>query len=624
MYIILALSIILHSYHLAYPAWDYHNWRQSITLMVARDFASRGFHVLHPRVAWVSHDRPADPSYFSAEFSIMSILTAALYKIFGENNSIPRLVVISFSLIGIWALYDLLQRRAGLRPAWIAAFIYAVLPFQLFFGRVFMPEIPAQALGLAGLDALDRWTIDRRWRTLLAAAFVTAMALLQKLTMAFVLLPALFLFWRVYGKNLFTHTDVGAFIGIAGVPTVLWYRHAAMMAQQSGFAIMQPGVFGRHLGLWLQASFVKGIADALCNEALSPIGIALALVGMLWSSHFVAWIFRLWITGAALVLFAVPELLPSNHYYLAVLLPGAAALAGLALGTASRWGYPVLMVVLAALAIGSVRCAIPLYADDRAPYDLGVLLGSLGSEDDLLVTETGGSPNVLYYAGMRGWMLSGIYDPAVVRKLADSGGRYYANVFDSVTEGRVFFTQMDQLFRRLTGDGAPWRIYDLTRSSSISLGNPKHSARKMIPSVNFGDQIEFRGASLRRLLHKPAAFELMFQWRSFRNLKTGWHGFLHVIGSDGRTVYQQDHWPLGVHVPTNQWKPGEIIREQYILVLPEALPAGKYQLRLGWYDPLRQSRLPILDPVASDGQERATVAEVETFGPRTFHWLDVR
>jgi hypothetical protein len=225
---------------------------------------------------------------------------------------------------------------------------------------------------------------------------------------------------------------------------------------------------------------------------------------------------------------------------------------------------------------------------------------------------------------MRGWMLSGIYDPAVVRKLADSGGRYYANDFDSATQGRVFFPQMDQLFRRLTGDGVPWRIYDLTRSSSTSLGNPKHSAGKITPSVNFGDQIEFHGASLRRLLHKPAAFELMFQWRSFRNLKTGWHGFLHVIGSDGRTVYQQDHWPLGVHVPTNQWKPGEIIREQYILVLPEALPAGKYQLRLGWYDPLRQYRLPILDPVASDGQERATVAEVETFGPRTFHWLDVR
>jgi hypothetical protein len=39
IYLILLLSLVLHTFHLAYPAWDYHNWRQTITLMVARDFA---------------------------------------------------------------------------------------------------------------------------------------------------------------------------------------------------------------------------------------------------------------------------------------------------------------------------------------------------------------------------------------------------------------------------------------------------------------------------------------------------------------------------------------------------------------------------------------------------------
>jgi len=51
LYAILALSLILHSYHLGYPAWDYHNWRQSITLMVARDFSHHGSDLLHPHVA---------------------------------------------------------------------------------------------------------------------------------------------------------------------------------------------------------------------------------------------------------------------------------------------------------------------------------------------------------------------------------------------------------------------------------------------------------------------------------------------------------------------------------------------------------------------------------------------
>ena len=69
VYLILALALALRCFHLTDPAWDYHNWRQSITLMVARDFARHGVS-LHPQVQWVSHNRPADPSYFSAEFSI--------------------------------------------------------------------------------------------------------------------------------------------------------------------------------------------------------------------------------------------------------------------------------------------------------------------------------------------------------------------------------------------------------------------------------------------------------------------------------------------------------------------------------------------------------------------------
>src|SRR5438874_13297312 len=85
LYVILFLALVLRSYHVAYPAWDYHNWRQTITLMIARDFARHGFPLLHPQVAWIGN-RPSDPSYFSAEFSIESFLAALLYKIFGESD----------------------------------------------------------------------------------------------------------------------------------------------------------------------------------------------------------------------------------------------------------------------------------------------------------------------------------------------------------------------------------------------------------------------------------------------------------------------------------------------------------------------------------------------------------
>jgi len=623
LYIILALSLVLHSYQLAYPAWDYHNWRQSITLMVARDFANHGFHVLHPQVAWVSHNRPADPSYFSAEFSFMAILAALLYKILGESDAVARTVVISFSLLGIWALYSLLRRRAGPLPAWTGAFVYAVLPYQVFFGRVFMPEIPAQALGLVALDVLDRWTMNRRWKTLLAASILTAMAILQKLTVAFVALPAVYLFWQVFGKSLFARAETWVFAGIAGVPAMLWYTHAAAMGRQSGLAIMQPEFFGSHLGLWHQPAFLRQFVAALWNEAFSPVGLGLAVVGLFWRSRSrAASIFRLWMLGAALVLFSVPELLPANLYYLAVLLPGGAALAGLALGSLPPKAYPVLVVVLAGLVIGAVRCAIPLYEPDTWPYDLSVLLGRLSSKDDLILTETDGNPNMLYYADRRGWMVGKAYNPAMADRWVGLGARYYVNPSGPVAEGRALYRRMDQLFDRLTGEDPRWPIYDLAPPAGLLRDVPE--AEMQAPrSVNFGNQIELRGISLRRLVDNPACFEAIFHWRCLKTPDTDVHGFIHVIDSGGGTVYQQDHWPRGGRTPTGQWKPGQIIEERYVLVVPP-VPAGKYQLRLGWYDPIRQTRLSIVGPGASDQEERATVGEIETHGPRIFRWLDVR
>src|ERR1700751_5126877 len=147
LWVILLLAFILRTYHLAYPAWDYHNWRQTITLMVARNMARHGFHLLHQQVGWIVQGA-SDPSYFNAEFSIQSVLAALLYKVFGESEVIARLLSITFSLLGTYCLYDLLKRRADRLSAQIGGFIFALLPYHLFFGRVFMPDVPALALSL--------------------------------------------------------------------------------------------------------------------------------------------------------------------------------------------------------------------------------------------------------------------------------------------------------------------------------------------------------------------------------------------------------------------------------------------------------------------------------------------
>lgn len=625
LHLILLLALALRTYHLNCPPWDYHNWRQTNTLMVARDFARRGFRLLHPQVTWVSHDRPSDPSYFSGEFSIQSVLAALQYRVLGESDAAARVVVIAFSLLGIYFLYALLDRRAGRQAARLGALVYALLPYHLFFGRVFMPDVPALTLALGALNELDRWTDDRRWKTLLAAAAFMALALLQKLTVIFVALPALYLLWTALGSRLLVRRQAYVFLGIAALPPLAWYTHATALAHASGFSILPMSDFARGVGRWLQASFAGEALRRLAMEAFSPLGLALAVVGIFWPGQGrAAWVFRVWATGAVALLILIPESLARNYDDLLMVLPAGAALAGMALAAlAARCRLrPVVTLLLILFVLDAMRSALPLYRPDRSPYDLGVLLNRLTAPQDLIVTESGGSPNVLYAADRRGW-IDASYDLARLERLAQAGARYFASVSSQDTrDRREFLRALDARFQRLTPEDAPWPAYFLGAMPAPLHDIPKGEIQNPFP-VNFGHQIEFLGISLRELLEWPTAFEVTYYWQCLKKTESDLRVFVHITTPSGQMVFQQDHWPLAGHLTTSQWSVGDVVRERYVVVLPGSLPPGRYQLRVGWFDPPRGPRLPIVSPSASDGEDRAAVADIEIHRAPRYRWFGV-
>jgi hypothetical protein len=621
--LIVLLAVVLRIYHVAYPPWDYHNWRQAQTLMVARDFARHDFRLFDPQVQWVSNGPPQDPSYFSGEFSIQSVLAALLYRLFGEADIFARIVVIAFSLLGIYFLYELLNRRAGPMAARLGAFIYALLPYHLFFGRVFMPDVPALSLALGGLVFLDRWTDDRKPATLLAAAVLTAMAILQKLTVIFVGLPALYLFWLAKGRHLFVRSELYVFAGVVGAPSIAWYSHTNAMARHSGFAFVQPGFFASHLGSWFQAGFLHRTLTALSSEAFSPIGLALAVLGFFWPAREPAfWIFRLWAAGAGLLLLLIPDLLSINYYYFLLLLPGGAALGGLALArlACNRTTYPLLAVILAVFAIEAISCALPLYHDDRAPRDLGILLNHLTVPSDLIVGETGGSPNMLYFADRRGWMLAQQYDLGLLQKLVKDGALYYADPSSGdVAQKHEFFRAMDANFERLTPDEGPWPIYRLSNPPGPFRELPPGETRNPL-HVNFGGEMELIGVSLRRLAESPTSFEMLSFWRRLKEPAMDLHLFVNIENPAGDAVYHANYRPLAGY-SSSQWKVGEIIRERNVVVLPASLPKASYQISVGWYDFARGTRLAIVKSDAKNRQDSAQIGEIEIHRTPSYGWF---
>ncbi len=305
------------------------------------------------------------------------------------------------------------------------------------------------------------------------------------------------------------------------------------------------------------------------------------------------------------MLLPIPDVIPANLYYLSMLLPAGAALASLLL---ARVPIYVRTAILAVFAVGAIHTARPLYEPDRMPYDLGSLLRSLTQPGDLLATESGGNPNVLYYADRRGWMMENEYNIGRVGDLQRAGARYYANTFlGAITKQPEFFRALDRKYQRLSNDDAPWQVYDLAATPG-----PLRIAREDTAGVrtaNFDDQIQFQESSIRPLKSWPNSFEVVNYWKCLKTLTSDLRISIDVTNAAGETVAEHDHSPQGGLFPTSKWSSGDIIRDRHILVLPP-LAAGKYQIRVSWLDPLQKRRLLILNPVTSAQADRASVAEV--------------
>jgi hypothetical protein len=70
--------------------------------------------------------------------------------------------------------------------------------------------------------------------------------------------------------------------------------------------------------------------------------------------------------------------------------------------------------------------------------------------------------------------------------------------------------------------------------------------------------------------------------------------YLHLLDADGNLIAQWDGVPLQKAYPTLFWRPGESLKDLWILRLPPEAPTGPASLRIGIYDPLTGDRLPVV------------------------------
>jgi hypothetical protein len=113
--------------------------------------------------------------------------------------------------------------------------------------------------------------------------------------------------------------------------------------------------------------------------------------------------------------------------------------------------------------------------------------------------------------------------------------------------------------------------------------------------------IQLRGFDL---ITSSQALSLTLYWSAPATLTQDYKSFVHLAPLDNpEPLRQADRFTRDGMYPTGMWLPGEVVSDTVTLDLRD-VPAGEYQLAMGWYDPNTLARLPGRDNgvVLSDGR----------------------
>ena len=460
--LILLVAAALRLQYIDLPLLDAHRWRQVDTAQIARSFYEDDFNIFKPQVNWGGAH-----GYVESEFPLLPALVAASYFVFGEDETLGRLVVVFFSLLTVALTYLLAREFLGRAGGLAAAAVVAASPAAVFYGRAFMPDTLMVCFSLGALVGFVRYAREGRTGQLVAGSAALALAILVKLPGVIVMLPAAGALWTARRWGVLRDGRAWLALSIPLAVSALWYWHAFEIYRDTGltFGVIGttktyppeiatgpwPTAFSKwsSLELLTGADFYRTLLSRLSFLLLPPAGLALSAFGLLlWRRqrwHLVA---DGWLAAMLAFVLAAGWGHMGHDYYQLPLVPICAlyfaAVARPAFdadwiqrtlgpGLAPRIGVGVVLLAVALLGIrqsGVIeRHFRPQDLDVRMLQAGQLVAGATAPGDLVVVVDDYGvnSPMLLYFAHRKGWSFDSDTATAhTVQGLQAHGAKYFA------------------------------------------------------------------------------------------------------------------------------------------------------------------------------------------------------
>lgn len=322
--LIVLLGFYVRLYKIENPVADWHSWRQADTAAVSRNFFKEGFNPLYPTyddMSAVSETSQINVNrYRFVEFPIYNSIVYFAYQMNGKvDERLARLVSVFFSLGSIIFIYLITKRYFNAATSLMAAFLFAILPFNIYFSRVILPEPALVFFCLGMFYFLDRWIFENSLKLYFLSLFFTIAAFLIK-PMAIFYLPPLFYSFFQKEKRLWPIPKRYFLLAIPAILPLLGWRY---WINQHPDGIPRSSWLLNGNGIRFRPAFFRWIlGDRFAREILSVTGTLLLSIGLLVKPNLKeGWLLHLLAISsfAFLVVFATGNV--QHDYYQTLIVP---------------------------------------------------------------------------------------------------------------------------------------------------------------------------------------------------------------------------------------------------------------------------------------------------------------
>jgi hypothetical protein len=467
---LLAVAALERLYHFRGPLLDRLYVKQVYVAHLARNIARPTWNPMRCRFDFL--DTSGNQMELYEEVPLYAALVGASYRLFGEQEWLGRFVNLVATLVAIVGLYDLVRREYDSTTGLAAAFLLAMSPLSIFYGRAVLPD-PCMMASMVLCAASFRRYLDQGepFRWLIVSALFGLLAGAFKYYGLFIIGPLADMAYRRAGWRYWFRTRFLLLVTAIVLPVALWML--AVFAQGPNptsrtkyFVWQEPGALW-NLHLYDRLTYGLFVKD--CGPvaaALIALGVLAAILGKERSRPLWGWS----MTGLFFWLLFAPKMLEHDYYEL-VFLPVLAAWGALGLRAIMRmtnaWHrarvWVPILVLFAAAIVHS-----PLVVSAKYDLEIGHLVVAKRLKEvcpdgsRVIVMGQGFGWPQIHYSGRQGWVeqwarLPASW-PATIAKYRGLGAEYVVVYFDPTVPpaARASYTPLLKSATIIEHRAGPW------------------------------------------------------------------------------------------------------------------------------------------------------------------------